>query len=77
MSKLKKLLSGFLALSMLATPVLSVNAEVVENVPTEETETLYGDINNDGIVNSSDMDILKKAILALALLLKVSFYRLI
>lgn len=73
MSKLKKLLSGFLALSMLATPVLSVNAEVVENVPTEETETLYGDINNDGIVNSSDMDILKKAIFGIGSLTENEF----
>ncbi len=72
--KLKKVLSGFLALSMLATPVLSVNAEVVENVlPTEENETLYGDINSDGVVNYSDVDILKKAIFGIGSLTESEF----
>ncbi len=72
--KLKKVLSGFLALSMLATPVLSVNAEVVENVlPTEENETLYGDINSDGVINNSDVDILKKAIFGIGSLTEDEF----
>jgi len=73
--KLKKVLSGFLALSMLATPVLSVNAEVVENVlPIEKPEILYGDINGDGVVDNSDVDILKKAIFGIGSLTEFEFY---
>ena len=81
--KFKKVLSGILALSMLATPVLSVNAEVIENVlPIEKPEILYGDIepelygdiNGDGVVDNSDVDILKKAILGIGSLTEFEFY---